>query len=488
MTATAREPGPRWVHDRFFIGGQWVSPSSDAVIEVRSPATEEVVTRFPAATEADAGLALRAARRAFDEGPWPRMSPQERADVVMRIAAEFAKRKDLMAEAYVAEAGATVTASKAMHDRAATYWTRAADLVTYFPFEELRGWPGGDGRARVILAPAGVAVGIQPFNAPVLSAGQKAAPALVAGCTMVLKSAVEDPTAMMVLSEALAAVPELPPGVLNIIPGGADVGRHLVSSPLVDKVSFTGSTAAGAAIMAACAPNITRLTLELGGKSAAIVTDDVDLDAVIEPLLWGAMRSCGQVCYATTRVLVQRASYDRVADALAGAMRSLRIGDPRDPETQLGPLVSRAHRERVKAMVGAAVSEGVRLVCGGGIPAHLERGWYFEPTLFAAEDNSVSIARQEVFGPVITVIPYDTQADAIAIANDSSFGLGGAVFCRDVERAVAIARSIRTGHVYINSTGAYTGQPFGGFKRSGFGREGGPEGLLEWLEPQVIFS
>jgi aldehyde dehydrogenase (NAD+) len=228
--------------------------------------------------------------------------------------------------------------------------------------------------------------------------------------------------------------------------------------------------------------------LELGGKSAAIVTDDVDLGSIIEPLMWGAIRSGGQVCYATTRVLLPRAIFDEAVSALAAAMRQVRIGDPTDPETQLGPLISQRHQQRVQTIVDVAVAEGVELVTGGKPPADLERGWYFEPTLFAAKDNSVSIAQQEVFGPVLTAIPYDSEEQAVAMANDSAYGLGGAVFCRDIDRAEALARKVRTGHVYINQTGAFTGQPFGGFKHSGFDREGGPEGLSSWLEPRMIFS
>jgi betaine-aldehyde dehydrogenase len=488
MMTAGTSPDPRWTYDTFYLGGSWVPNATGEVLKVTSPATEEVVGTIPAASEKDAERALRAARAAFDEGPWPRMSAAARAAVIRKLAAEFARRVDAMAAAYTAETGAPVSASRAMHERVVGYWTRAADLATYFPFEELRGWPGGDGRARMILEPSGVGVGIQPFNGPVSTAAQKAGAALVAGCTMVLKPAAENPITMMMLAEAAAAVDELPPGVLSILPGGADVGAYLASSPLVDKVSFTGSTAAGASVMRACAANITRVALELGGKSAAIVTDNVDLPAIIEPLMWGAIRSCGQICYATTRVLLPRARYDEAVTALAAAMRQVRIGDPADPGTQLGPLISAGQRERVQTIVDAAVAEGVELVSGGKPPAHPDRGWYFEPTLFAAKDNDVSVARREIFGPVLTAIPYDTDDDAIAMANDSDYGLGGAVFCRDVLRAEALARRVRTGHVYINQTGAFTGQPFGGFRRSGFDREGGPEGLMSWLEPRMIFS
>lgn len=476
----------RWSYDRFFVGGEWVPPAGDETVEIESPATEQIVATIPLAVPADAERALHAARAAFDDGPWPHMSPSARGAVVRRIAERMAVRAEDMSQAYTAESGAPITASRAMHQRVIGYWTRAADLATYFPFEEVRGWPGGHGFARVVQEPSGVGVGIQPFNGPVSTAGQKAGAALVAGCSMVLKPAPENPITMMMLAEAVAEVDDLPPGVLSILPGGADVGAHLAASPLTDKVSFTGSTRAGAAVMQACAPNITRVALELGGKSAALVTDDVDLDEILEPLMWGAVRGCGQICYATTRVLVSRRLYDDVVGGIAKAMREIRIGDPTDPATQLGPLISARQRVRVQAVVDAAVAEGVELVTGGKAPDR--PGWFYEPTLFAAPDNSVSIARQEVFGPVLTVIPYDTEDDAVDIANDSEYGLGGAVFCRDLARAEGLARRIRTGHVYLNSTGAFTGQPFGGFKRSGFDREGGPEGLASWLEPKVIFS
>jgi len=487
MAVTSPAGSPR-VYDAFYLGGSWVSPASPEVLEVSSPATEEVVGSIPVATVKDAERALRAARAAFDDGPWPHMSAVARAGILRKLSVEFARRVDELTETYTAEAGSPLAASRAMHERVVSYWTRAADLAAYFPFEELRGWPGGDGRARMVLAPSGVGVGIQPFNGPVSTAAQKAGAALVAGCTMVLKPAIENPLTMMILAEAVAAVDELPPGVLNILPGGLEVGQYLASSPLVDKVSFTGSTAAGASVMRACADNITRVALELGGKSAAIVTDDVDLAAIIEPIMWGAIRSCGQICYATTRVLFPRAVFDDAVSALAEAMRRVRIGDPTDPATELGPLISERQRKRVQSIVDSAVDEGVELVTGGQPPAHLARGWFFEPTLFAAKDNSVSVAQTEVFGPVLTAIPYDTDEEAVAIANDSDYGLGGAVFSRDIDRAESLARRVRTGHVYINQTGAFTGQPFGGFKRSGFDREGGPEGLLSWLEPRMIFS
>lgn len=480
--------GPGREYEAFFLGGSWVAPAGKDTLEITSPATEEVVGRIPVATVADAEQALRAARAAFDDGPWPHMSAAARAAVVRQIGAEFAKRVELMSEVYTLETGAPAAASRSMHERVVGYWSRAADLATYAPFEELRGWPGGDGRARMILAPSGVGVGIQPFNGPTSTAAQKAGAALVAGCTMVLKPAIENPLTMMILAEAVAAVDELPPGVLNILPGDVDVASYLAGSPLADKVSLTGSTAAGTAVMKACADNITRVALELGGKSAAIVTEDVDLPSIIEPIMWGAIRSGGQICYATTRVLLPRAIFAEATEAIAIAMRQVRIGDPRDPETQLGPLISAGHRDRVQSIVDAAVAEGVTLVTGGKPPAGLDRGWYFEPTLFAADDNTASVAQQELFGPVLTAIPYDDEDQAVEMANDSRYGLGGAVFCRDVDHAETLARRVRTGHMYINQTGAFTGQPFGGFKHSGFDREGGPEGLSSWLEPRMIFS
>jgi aldehyde dehydrogenase (NAD+) len=475
--------------DKVFIGGEWVEPAGDSLLEVVSPASGAVIARVPEPTVEDAQRALLAARKAFDEGPWRMFSPARRAKIVRRIGEECRARMDEMSLAYTAESGSPLAASRATHEsRVPFYWSRAGDLTTYFSFEDQRGWPDGEGIARLVREPAGVGVGILPFNGPGTTAAQKGGAALVAGCTMVLKPAPEVPLSMYMLAEAVAAVEELPPGVLSILPAGREVGDHLVSSPLVDQVSFTGSTAAGRAVMRACSERIGRVALELGGKSAAILTEDVDLDTVLEPLMLGAIRAAGQICYATTRVVADRSIYDEVVERLAALMREVRVGDPMDPQTQVGPLVSERQRDRVQEFVDAGVEEGVRLVFGGKPPQSPERGWYFEPTLFAADDNDVSVARDEIFGPVLTAIPSDSDEDAVRIANDSIYGLGGSVFCRDVSRAEAIARRVRTGHVYVNTNGAFTGQPFGGFKQSGIGREGGPEGLEEWLETKVIFS
>jgi aldehyde dehydrogenase (NAD+) len=470
-------------YSKLYVGGRWVEPSSDKRIEVVSPTTEETLAYVPEAQPADVDAAVAAARRAFDEGPWPRMRPAERAAALRRIGAAIDERKVEIAETFTAEIGAPAAAGRAFHDLPLVMWNGAADVLVRFRFEEIR--QTSSGAARLVREPVGVVATITPWNAPVPNASIKAAPALAAGCTVVLKPALEGPVTAMMFAEAVEAA-GLPDGVISVLPAGREVGEYLVTRPDVDKVAFTGSTVAGQRIMSLCGDRVARVTLELGGKSAGIIADDVDLDEFLPDLVFAGIGHSGQVCAALTRILVPRERHDEVAGAIAEIMRGIKVGDPTDPGTVLGPLAAERQRDRVESYFALGVAEGASLVTGGGRPAGLTRGWFVEPTLFANVENSMRIAQEEIFGPVLCLIPFDGIDDAVRIANDSIYGLSGAVYARDLELAERIARRIRTGQIYVNSWGMCVTEPFGGFKQSGLGREGGNEGLAAYLELKLI--
>jgi betaine-aldehyde dehydrogenase len=471
-------------HDTLFIGGEWIAPATDAVIEVISPHSEEVIARVAEAREADVERAVAAARTAFDQGPWPRLRAVERADAMARLLAALQERSADMAITITDEMGSTITFSNLGQVMASNmvldYFTR---LAREYPFEEVR--DGMLGPSLVRREAVGVVAAIVPWNVPQFTTMLKLGPALAAGATVVLKPAPETPLDAIVLADAVRAA-ELPAGVVNIVPAGREVGEHLVRHAGVDKVSFTGSTAAGRRIASICGEQLKRVTLELGGKSAAIVLDDADLDPTISGVLPAAIMNNGQACMAQTRVLASRRRYREVADALAAAAASVQVGDPRDPATVVGPLVAARQRERVENYLRIGRAEGARVIAGGGRPAALPRGWYVEPTVFADVDNRMRIAREEIFGPVVAVIPYDDEDDAVRIANDSDYGLSGTVWTTDVDRGLAIARRVRTGTYTVNSFMMEFSAPFGGFKCSGIGRELGPEGLAAYLEPKTI--
>jgi aldehyde dehydrogenase (NAD+) len=481
--ATVRHPAEVRSFDKLLVGGRWVQPSSDRRIVSISPVTEEAITHVPEAQPADIDAAVSAARRAFDEGPWPRMAPAERAAALRRIRDEIEARIPELAHSFTAEIGTPITLSEGFLAGALTMYSAAADALEQFPFEEDRGAVGGTGR--IIREPVGVVAAIVPWNAPVGNASIKLAPALAAGCTVVLKPAPEGAANAMMLAEALAAA-GLPDGVISVVPAGREVGEHLVRHPGVDKVSFTGSTAAGKRVMSICAERIARVTLELGGKSPAIIADDVAVHDLVPGLVMSGIQHSGQVCAALTRILVPRRRHDEIVSALAAEYRRLRVGDPFDRDTQIGPLVAERQRDAVEAKVQRAIDDGIHVVVGGRRPVAFDRGWYFEPTLFAGVDNSARIAQEEIFGPVQVVIPFDDVEDAIRIANDSPYGLSGAVYADDLELAGYLARRVRTGQMWINSWGMCVTEPFGGYKQSGLGREGGAEGIAAYLETKFV--
>ncbi|WP_132992133.1 aldehyde dehydrogenase [Gordonia zhaorongruii] len=471
-------------YDKLFIGGEWVTPASDRLIEVVSPINGQVIATVPEANEEDVDRAVAAARKAFDEGPWPRMSPAERAEYLARIGDEVVRRIPAMSEAFTNEIGAPAMVSEAFHDNARKMWGDSSTLHERFEFEEERTWADG-GRGRLVREPVGVTATIIPWNGPVATGSLKIGPALAAGCTVVFKPAPEGPVSVMMLAEAIEAA-GLPPGVVNVVPAGREVGQHLVEHKDVDKVSFTGSTAAGRKIMASVADRIGRISLELGGKSAAIITDDAPLESVLPTLVFGGLGNSGQVCAALTRILVPRERQEELVTAMAAAYQDIKVGDPREDGVMLGPLAAKRQQDRVLDYIRIGKEEGARVVTGGGVPEGLEQGYYVEPTIFADVSPDMRIAKEEIFGPVICVMPYESIDEAVDIANATEYGLSGAVYAKDDATAESIARRIRTGQIGVNTWAMCVTQPFGGYKQSGLGREGNVEGLGAFLETKLI--
>jgi len=476
------------VHDKLFIGGRWVDPAGSDVIEVISPHTEEVVGRVPEGTTADIDRAVAAARRAFDEGEWPRMSPEERIAAVQRFSDAYAARMMDLAEVITTEMGSPISFSQLAQTPAP--WMMLNTFIQVakdHPWEEERSGVLG---SPVVVRSEGVGVvgAIVPWNVPQFVTMSKLAPALLSGSTIVIKPAPETPLDAFVMAEILeeAGIPE---GVVSVVPAGREVGEHLVRHPGVDKIAFTGSTAAGRTIASICGEQLKRVSLELGGKSAAIILDDADLDATMQGLKFASLMNNGQACVAQTRILASRRQYDAVVDALAETVAGMAVGDPSDPSTEIGPLVAERQQERVDKYIALGQEEGARVVVGGnGRPDGLDRGWYVRPTVFADVDNSMRIAREEIFGPVLAVIPYDDVEDAVRIANDSDFGLAGSVWTSDQEQGMEIARRVRTGTFGVNQYTMDFIAPFGGFKASGIGREFGKEGLEHYLELKSIVA
>lgn len=473
--------------DKLFIGGRWVAPSGDGRIEVISPITEEVIFRVAEAREADMDRAVAAARTAFDEGPWPRMSPAERADFMRRFGDGLMARSDALAHAWTNQMGALFSIAQFGAMAAKFNFDNYAALAESFAFEEQHGASslGGGGRALLVREPVGVVAGIVPWNAPVNLASIKLAPAMLAGCTFILKSSPETPIEGYLMAEVAEEI-GLPPGVLNVVTADRAASEHLVRNPGVDKVTFTGSSAAGRRIASILGDRMGRYTMELGGKSAAIVLDDMDTDTVVKNLAGTICMNAGQVCATLSRVVVPRARHDEFAEAFVEVLRGFKPGDPYDPASHLGPLAMKRQLDRVLSYVAKAKEEGATVAVGGGRPAGLKRGFYIEPTLFSNVDNRMAIAQDEIFGPVLCLIPADSEDDAIRIANDSVYGLNGAVFTKDTQRAYEIARKVRSGTFGQNGFRIDLTIAFGGFKQSGVGREGGREGLMPYLETKTI--
>ncbi|MCW3641108.1 MULTISPECIES: aldehyde dehydrogenase family protein [Burkholderia] len=474
---------------RLFIDGRWVAPVQGRTFETLDPSDETVIAQVGAATAEDIDAAVRAARRAFDEGPWPRMIGAQRAAVLRAIAQGIRDRLPELAELEVRDNGKPLPEALWDLGDAAGCFDFYAGLAEQLDNSAETPVPLADERFSTVVRkePIGVAGAIIPWNFPLLMAAWKVAPALAAGCTMVLKPSELTPLTALELA-GIADAAGLPAGVLNVVTGlGADAGAPLAEHPGVDKLAFTGSVPTGSRIMQAAARDIKNVSLELGGKSPFIVFGDSDLEAAVEWILFGIFWNQGEVCSATSRVLVERSLYAPLVERLAQEARKIRIGNGRDDGVLLGPLVSRGQYDKVREAIARGCDEGARLVTGGGRPPHLARGYFIEPAVFADVPEDSWIWREEIFGPVVCVRPFDTEDEAVRSANDSRFGLAAAVMSADLPRCERVARAMRAGIVWINcSQPTFTEAPWGGYKQSGIGRELGEWGLNNYLEIKQI--
>ncbi len=471
--------------DKLFIDGRWVAPVAGGSIDIVSPATDAVVAYVAEATAPDIDAAVAAARRAFDSGSWPRLPTAERAALIGKLGQALDARKDELAAAWVQQVGALAMVAPYMVGGALAIIQYYAGIGATYNYAEQVKTTDGKGIAVIAREPVGVVAAIAPWNAPLTILINKIVPALLAGCTVILKPAPEAPLEAYLIAEAAEAV-GFPPGVLNLVTAHREAAEQLVRNPGVDKVSFTGSTVAGRRIASLCGERIARCTLELGGKSAAIVMDDYDVATAAKQLAHTISIMSGQVCATLSRVVVPRAKQAAYAEAIQAELAAIRVGDPSDPATMMGPLAMRRQLERVEGYMSVGKAEGARLVCGGTRSAHMPQGCYFDPTLFTDVTSGMAIAQEEIFGPVIALLGYDDEADALRIANDSPYGLFGVVFTHDTDRAYRIARGVRTGAISQNAFRLDYFLPFGGFKQSGIGREGGMAGLLGYTETKTI--
>lgn len=473
--------------DKLFIGGQWRAPDGKGRLRLINPATEAEFYNVAEAGPGDVEAAVAAARHAFDAGPWPRMKPAERAAKMRELGEALDRRAASLEAAWTCQMGAPVWMARGSSMGASALLNYYASIAENTAFEDVRPSHGFSTKYAVVVKEAvGVVAAITPWNGPLMGMMMKVAPALAAGCTIIMKPSPETPLEAFMVAEAAEEV-GLPAGVLNLLPADREVSDLLVRHPGVDKVAFTGSTAVGLQVASLCASRMARYTMELGGKSAAIILDDFDpaqTGAMLAPLV---TQLCGQACINYSRILIPRARYNEHVDSLAAAMDALVVGDPALDSSQMGPLAMKRQLERVQHYIAKGLAEGAELAAGGVRPAGLERGYYIAPTVFRGATNDMVIAREEIFGPVTAAIPYDSIEEAIAIANDSEFGLSGGVYTNDTDRAYAVARAIRTGHFTQNGREFDLTNPFGGFKKSGTGREGGPEGMDPYCELKTVF-
>lgn len=473
--------------DRLFIGGEWIATRSASRLKMFNPSTEELLFEVAEAGPDEVDLAVAAARKAFDHGPWPRTAPAERAAMMRKLGAVLERRCAELDAAWIGQVGVPVSMARGSGIGASMLLSYYADLAEKTVFEDVRQSQGFVSKyAVVVKEPVGVVAAVNPWNGPLMGMFMKVAPALAAGCTIVMKPSPETPLETFLIAEAAEEV-GFPAGVLNLLPADREMSDRLISHPGIDKVAFTGSTAVGLHVASVCASRMARYTMELGGKSAAIILDDFD-PAMTGPMLAPLVTQlCGQACINYSRILVPRARYADHVESLVASMKAVAVGDPNSEATEMGPLAMKRQLERVQGYIAKGVAEGAQLAAGGGKPSDLGRGYFIEPTVFANVSNDMVIAREEIFGPVTGVIPYDSEEEAIAIANDSEFGLSGGVYTNDTDRAYAVARRIRTGHFTQNGREFDLTNPFGGFKKSGVGREGGPEGMQPYVEIKTVF-
>ncbi len=480
-------------YDRLYIDGGWQAPGNGS-FAVLNPATEDVVAEAANASLEDVDRALAAARRAFDSGPWRRTNPRDRAKVLWHLVERLERRKEDIRSLLVSTGGAAWITHPIQLDTPLTLLAQYAEWAERFSFEEmLPPVPsiGPDGNrmnhAMAVYQPVGVCALIPTWNFPFFVTVQKIGPALATGCTMVVKPSPFAPLVDLLIAEEIEHC-DLPPGVFNVVTGESPaLGARMVESPLVDKVSYTGSVATGKKIMAAASTTLKRVHLELGGKSAAIFLPDADLDAYAMYALTPAFFHAGQGCAMCTRVLVPRERQQALLERLQTFLRTMvQVGNPADPNVTMGPVIRSERRAQIEEYIESAYREGAQLVTGGKRPTHLPKGFFIEPTIFANVTNAMRIAREEIFGPVLSVISYEHVDDAIRIANDSDYGLGGAIYSADIPKAIELAKQIRTGSLNINGAVNLLHTPFGGFKQSGIGREGSKWGLLEYCEIQAL--
>jgi len=472
--------------DKLFIGGEWVAPLSGQMLEIESPVTEEIIARVAHAGPADMDRAVAAARAAFDHGPWPTTPPLERMAKLMAVCDALEPRVPELAKAWTAQIGGLAAAAGPMHGGAVMGLRGIAAMGASFEWTEQR---KGQLVDTVVIArePVGVVVAIAPWNGPFAIMANKVFYALISGCTIVMKPSPETPLEAYILAEACEAA-GIPAGVVGLVPSDREAADHLIHSTQIDKITFTGSSAAGRHIASVAGGNMVRATFELGGKSAAIIRDDFPIDVAAQILGNTINVMSGQVCAMLSRAIVPRARHDELADAIATVMKGTKIGHPDDPTTQLGPVAMKRQLDRIEMYIDEGKKSGATLVTGGGRPAHMNKGYYIEPTLFANVDNQSRIAQEEIFGPVLCLIPAEDEEDMIRIANESDYGLNGSVFTNDAQAAYDIARKVRTGVVGQNGMRMEWTAPFGGFKHSGIGREGGEEGIWGYLETKTILT
>ncbi|WP_243076334.1 aldehyde dehydrogenase [Microbacterium sp. SS28] len=470
--------------ERLYINGEWVLPAGGSTLEVIDATTEEAFYRTAETTPTDMDAAIAAAREAFDNSPWPFLEPSERAQYLRKIAARLRERAEEAATFWTRQTGPTFRMAVGSLSRVPNLFDYYADVADTYPWA-VQDSPEFAAFGAVVNEPIGVVGAIVPWNTPLSLAAYKIAPALLAGCTVVLKAPPEAPGELWILAEIAEEI-GLPAGVLNVVNGHRQVSDQLVRDPRVDKIAFTGSSHVGRQIAAAAGGRLARYTLELGGKSAAVVLDDYDLATAAAAISQQECSLNGQVCMSLTRVIVTKDRHDDLVDALAVTFGSVAVGDPFDPQTQLGPLALAKQQQSVLGYIEQGIADGARLAVGGKRPAHLERGYFVEPTVFGNVDNSSTLAQEELFGPVLSVIPAENEEHAVELANATQYGLNNAVFTNDVERAYQIARRLRSGTVGHNGFKTDTRMGFGGFKQSGVGREGGIQGIAPYLESKTV--
>lgn len=470
--------------NEFFVGGSWIAPATSATVGVVMPSTEEVVATAADPAPADADKAVAAARDAFDNGPWPRMTVAARVAVCRRFGAELEARMEAINRAWTFESGYTAAHSTMINTGAGPFvWNNALNIAESLPWQELR--TSAATEVLVRREPLGTVLGILTYNGPLVLMGMKIIPGLIAGCTFVVKFASDSQLTSRQICEAAEAA-GFPPGVFNALAAGLETTQHLVSHPGIDMVHLTGGNAVAVDVVSRTAPRLARTALELGGKAPAIVLEDADLAAVLPTLVPGSTGGLGQVCVSLQRILAPRDRYEEIVGALAAAFDALTVGDPFDPANDYGPLGNERALVRTEKMLARALEQGAKVAAGGTRPAGLDRGYFFRPTLLRDVDTSMDIASEEVFGPIVVVIPYEDEADAIRIANSTPDGLAASVYSADHDRAVAVANQLRTGTVAINIAGVSLTEPFGGVGASGWGRECGAEGIFEFTQYKQV--